>query len=187
MSEINDHEGGPRSALHTNSGAETNWSRNLLTAKRSLIVYIKALITNLNVASAYQLSNLVTQFEDNESSVEDFIERANNARDPNVSQLLEVDFYFEQCCKTLDSATRRALDNPNEDEFHNGLEPADSVSQVTAPVSAFSTSSQWRSHEGVWRITTPLIEPQMTSYIIETVQTKCIIGDALKVRGQKYD
>ena len=32
-----------------------------------------------------------------------------------------------------------------------------------------------------------LIEPQMTSYIIETVRTKCIIGEALKVRGQKYD
>ena len=31
-----------------------------------------------------------------------------------------------------------------------------------------------------------LIEPQMTSYIIETVRTKCIIGEALKVRGQKY-
>ena len=32
-----------------------------------------------------------------------------------------------------------------------------------------------------------LIEPQMTSYIIKTVRTKCIIGEALKVRGQKYD
>ena len=31
------------------------------------------------------------------------------------------------------------------------------------------------------------IESQMTSYIIETVRTKCIIGEALKVRGQKYD
>ena len=31
------------------------------------------------------------------------------------------------------------------------------------------------------------IEPQMTSYIIETVRTKCIIGEALKVRGRKYD
>ena len=31
------------------------------------------------------------------------------------------------------------------------------------------------------------IEPQMTSYIIETVRTKCIIGEAIKVRGQKYD
>ena len=31
------------------------------------------------------------------------------------------------------------------------------------------------------------IEPQMTSYIIETVRTKCIIDEALKVRGQKYD
>ena len=27
----------------------------------------------------------------------------------------------------------------------------------------------------------------MTSYIIETVRTKCIIGEALKVMGQKYD
>ena len=27
----------------------------------------------------------------------------------------------------------------------------------------------------------------MTSYIIETVRTKCIIGKAPKVRGQKYD
>ena len=27
----------------------------------------------------------------------------------------------------------------------------------------------------------------MTSYIIETVRTKCIIGEALKVRSQKYD
>ena len=33
----------------------------------------------------------------------------------------------------------------------------------------------------------PPIEPQMTSYIIETVRAKCIIGEALKVRGQKYD
>ena len=32
-----------------------------------------------------------------------------------------------------------------------------------------------------------LIEPQMTSYIIETVRTKCIIGEALKVIGQNYD
>ena len=27
----------------------------------------------------------------------------------------------------------------------------------------------------------------MTSYLIETVRTKCIIGEALKVSGQKYD
>ena len=27
----------------------------------------------------------------------------------------------------------------------------------------------------------------MTSYIIETVRTKCIIGEALKVRGHKYN
>ena len=34
-------------------------------------------------------------------------------------------------------------------------------------------------------VTIPLpSEPQMTSYIIETVRTKCIIGEALKVRGQ---
>ena len=32
-----------------------------------------------------------------------------------------------------------------------------------------------------------LIEPQMTSYIIETVRTKRIIGEAIKVKGQKYD
>ena len=31
------------------------------------------------------------------------------------------------------------------------------------------------------------IEPQMTSYIIEAVRTKCIINEALKVRGQTYD
>ena len=38
MSEINNHEGGTRSALHTNAGTKTNWSRKLLTAKR-LIIY----------------------------------------------------------------------------------------------------------------------------------------------------
>ena len=32
-----------------------------------------------------------------------------------------------------------------------------------------------------------LIEPQMASCIIEIVRTKCIVGEALKVRGQKYD
>ena len=44
---------------------------------------------------------------------------------------------------------------------------------------------QWRSHGwGRLGITTPFpIEPQMTSYIIEIVRTKCIIGEALKVRG----
>ena len=31
------------------------------------------------------------------------------------------------------------------------------------------------------------IEPQMTSFIIATERTKCIIGEAFKVRGQKYD
>ena len=31
------------------------------------------------------------------------------------------------------------------------------------------------------------IELQMTSYIIETVRTKCIVGESLKVRGRKYD
>ena len=37
-------------------------------------------------------------------------------------------------------------------------------------------------------VTTPLpMEPQMTLYIIETARTKCIIGKALKVRGQKHD
>ena len=44
---------------------------------------------------------------------------------------------------------------------------------------------QWRGHGGILGITT--IEPQMTSYIIETAQTKRIIGEALKVWGQKYD
>ena len=150
MSEINDHEGGSRSGLDTNStsGTGTNWSRKLLTAKRSLIVNIKALITNLRVASASQLSDLVTQFEDIESSVGDFKARAYNIRDPNVSQLLEeVEFYFEKCRKTLDSATRRALDNPNEDEFHDGVELADNVSQDTAPVSTLSTSSKLSASE----------------------------------------
>ena len=33
----------------------------------------------------------------------------------------------------------------------------------------------------------PPIEPQMMSYIIKTVRTKCIIDEALKVGGQKYD
>ena len=49
---------------------------------------------------------------------------------------------------------------------------------------------QWRSHGGGGgRGLQPLspIEPQMTSYITETVRTKCIISEALKVRGQKYD
>ena len=40
---------------------------------------------------------------------------------------------------------------------------------------------------GFWGLRHPPIEPQTTSYIIETVRTKCIIGEALKVRGQKYD
>ena len=31
------------------------------------------------------------------------------------------------------------------------------------------------------------MEPQITLYIIKTVRTKCIIAEALKVRGQKYD
>ena len=106
MIEINDHEGGSRSALDTSSGPETNWSRKLLTAKRSLIVNINALITNLRVASASHLSDRVAQFEDIKSVVEDYKKRANNIRDPNVSQLLEKgDFYFEKCRKTLDSAT----------------------------------------------------------------------------------
>ena len=97
MSEINDHEGGTRSALHTNSGTETNWSRKLLTAKRLLIVNMKTLITSLKAASASQLSDLVMQFEDIESSIGDFKERANNnVLDPNyVSHLLEeINFYF---------------------------------------------------------------------------------------------
>ena len=95
------------------------------------------------MALASQLSDLVTQFEDIESSVGDFKARDNNIRDPNVSQLLEeVDFYFEECRKTLDSATQCALDNLNEDKFHDGLEPANSVSQVTAPVSTVFTFSK---------------------------------------------
>ena len=72
MSKINNHEGAYRSALDTNSGTETNWSRKLLTAKRLVIVNIKALITILRVASAFQLSNLVAQFEDIQSSIGDF-------------------------------------------------------------------------------------------------------------------
>ena len=52
-------------------------------------------------------------------------------RGPNVSQLLEeVDFYFEECCKTFDGASQRAPDNPNEDEFHDSLQAEDSVSQA---------------------------------------------------------
>ena len=145
MSEINDHEGGTRSALHTNSGTETNWSRKLLTAKRLLIVNIKTLITSLKAASASQLSDLVMQFEDIESSIGDFKERANNnVLDPNyVSHLLEeINFYFEQCRKSLDDATRRAIDIPNENEFDDDLEPEDSVSQVKAPASTLSTTSK---------------------------------------------
>ena len=47
---------------------------------------------------------------------------------------------------------------------------------------------QWRSHGGGLGVTIPPpIEPQVTSYIIETVRTKCIIGEALKVRCQNYD
>ena len=50
------------------------------------------------------------------------------------------------------------------------------------------TASGVATGGGVLRVTTPLpIEPQMTSYIIKTVRTKYIIGEALKVRGQKYD
>ena len=36
-------------------------------------------------------------------------------------------------------------------------------------------------------VTTPPTEPQMTSYIIETVRSKCIIAEVFQVRGQKYD
>ena len=46
---------------------------------------------------------------------------------------------------------------------------------------------QWSIHGGGGGYNSLPIEPQMTSYIIETVRTKCIIGEALKVRGQKYD
>ena len=145
MSEINDHEGGTKSALHTNSGTETNWNRKLLTAKRLLIVNIKALITSLKAASASQLSDLVMQFEDIESSIGDFKERVNNnVLDPNyVSHLLEeINFHFEQCRKSLDDATRRAIDIPNENEFDDDLKPEDSVSQVKAPASTLSTTSK---------------------------------------------
>ena len=145
MSEINDHEGGTRSALHTNSGTETNWSRKLLTAKRLLIVNMKTLITSLRAASASQLSDLVMQFEDIESSIGDFKERAhNNVLDPNyVSHLLEeINFHFEQCRKSLHDATRRAIDILNENEFYDDLEPEDSVSQVKAPASTLSTISK---------------------------------------------
>ena len=47
---------------------------------------------------------------------------------------------------------------------------------------------QWRSHRGRFGGYNPFpIEPQVKSYIIETVRTKCMIGEALKVRCQKYD
>ena len=145
MSKINDHEGRTRSALHTNSGTETNWSRKLLTAKRLLIVIMKTLIASLRAASASQLSDLVMQFEDIESSVADFEERANNnVLDPNyVSHLLEkINFHFEQCRKSLDDTTRRAIDIPKENEFDDDLEPEDSASQVKAPASTLSTTSK---------------------------------------------
>ena len=45
-------------------------------------------------------------------------------------------------------------------------------------------TTQWRRHgRGGLGVTTSPIEPQMTSYIIETVPTKCIIGEAFKVSG----
>ena len=47
---------------------------------------------------------------------------------------------------------------------------------------------QWRKPRGGLKVTTPPpIEPPITPYIIETVRTKSIIGEALKVRGQKLD
>ena len=52
-----------------------------------------------------------------------------------------------------------------------------------------SSCGHWRSpepREEFWGLQPP-IESQMTSYIIEAVRTKCIIGEALKVRGPKYD
>ena len=57
----------------------------MLTEKRLLIINIKTLITKLRVASASQVSDLVTQFEDNKSSIKDFKVRAKNIRDPSVS------------------------------------------------------------------------------------------------------
>ena len=49
------------------------------------------------------------------------------------------------------------------------------------------TASNVATGGGVGGYNPLLIESQMKSYIIETVQTTCIIGEALKVRGQKYD
>ena len=49
-----------------------------------------------------------------------------------------------------------------------------------------SSCGHWRSPEpweGFWGLQPP-IESQMTSYIIEAVRTKCIIGEALKVRAK---
>ena len=54
--------------------------------------------------------------------------------------LEEVDICFEECRRALDGATRRALDNPNEDGFYHGLELEDSISQITTPVNTFFTS-----------------------------------------------
>ena len=53
-------------------------------------------------------------------------------------------------------------------------------------VFALSIVTAWGG-EGVGGYNPLPIEPQMTSYIIETVRTKCIIGKVLKIRGQKYD
>ena len=49
--------------------------------------------------------------------------------------------------------------------------------------SGVATREGWQGLGG----TTPSSLSQMTSYIIETVRTKCIIGETLKARGQKYD
>ena len=49
------------------------------------------------------------------------------------------------------------------------------------------TASGVATGGGDWGLQLLSIEPQMTPYIIETVRTKCIIGEALKVWGQKYD
>ena len=57
------------------------------------------------------------------------------------------------------------------------------ANRLAAPFRAEAVATPRRGVGGF----NPPIEPHMTSYIIETVRTKCIIGEALKVRGQKYD
>ena len=60
--------------------------------------------------------------------------------------------------------------------------------KMSIAVKIVCSDRQWRSHGGGVGGYNPLpIKPQMTSYIIEIVQTKCIIAEAPKVRGQKSD